>query len=435
MLVHYGKKLVDTFGDYLNEVDEVIQSPKSHTESQLKFIEKRINGNFTGRIREINDNKLELFMYLTGYQEKSYGNKWHDSKQAVESNEPVGKLHARCMEKYNEWKSYFDERDYDEKYMKAIILDLVDLKRRLYETNDYLVFSPQRLLAVEKKFYRLIDWNPSICDDYFYLDLNRLKSVDQPKSLSFPVGGISNSCVFAVYGGRVISTWCEYGLFRLQLLEFDENSDTMKVIKTVTNSACDDTMIAGSHKDNMIALAFTFDKQSYWIKTYDTELNELGILCLTYSPIFLHVDENYLYVLATQSPLMRVYDSKLNELVSFTKTINSDVYYLLRYGNKILFKNDFVFFINENKHMDVILRSNDQIIHTLDLVGDVLSFQVDSLMRLILYTDNPSKFSIHDLNNNKIQEIDAKPSVSSFCITDNGFLVATNANNGEISLY
>jgi hypothetical protein len=128
---------------------------------------------------------------------------------------------------------------------------------------------------------------------------------------------------------------------------------------------------------------------------------------------------------------MRVYSSKLEELISFTKTINSDVYYLLRYGNAITFKNDFVFMINENKRLDVILRSNDQVIKTLD-VGDVKAFQVDSLMRLVLYSENPAKFLINDLNNNTFQELQAEQSINSFCVTDNGYLVASNAADGKI---
>jgi hypothetical protein len=431
-LTNYTHKQVEAFGAFLKEVDESVKDPRKSVEEQTQFVENRISKNIAHKVHALNASKTEMLEYINSYRENAYSR----LLTCQQLNRPLDKLMARCREKYNEWIQYYhdNQHDYDERFLKPILLELVDLKRHVYESTEEAVFSSQRLFAHEKKFNRHIDWTPSVADDFFYLDLNRIKNVKQPKVVQFPNGNTTNCHVFPLYGSRIIATWCEDGMARLQLLEFDENSEQMHVLNTVTNSESEDVLVAGAHKDNMIALAFTYDNNTYWIKAYSPKLKELGILRLSYAPITLNVDENFLYVMATQTPLMRVYNTKLEELKTFSSDINSDLYYLLRYGTNIQFKNDFIFMINENKHLDVILRVNDQVIKTLD-IPNMKSFVVDSLLRIIVLSEEPPRFTIYDLNNNVIQVLEAKQHISSFCTTDNGFLVATNGHDGEISLY
>ena len=424
---------VENFGRYVKEVDGYLQNPRGEVERHAHEVRHRLNVHVINTLEQIKKHQDEILQYIDSYEKTSYS-----KLEAVSQDiHDFKKLISRCNDKYNEWASFINKKDFENKQLMNIVLEAIGLRCELHDEHDTMLFSLQKLFSLENKLYKWLHSKELNCHDYFFLDMNRLKSIKTGKLTRLDRNKTFNCKIFPTYGSHVICAWSEYGMYKLQLLELQQNSESLHLLNTVTNSASEDAFIDGSNDGSLIGFLFTFDTKTYWLKAYNATLKETGIIKLDYAPIALRIHEHHIYVFSSQTPLVRVYDSKLVEVDLYNKTVEPYVYYLLKYGVNIVFRNDFVFVYDSktSAKMDIIHRDSDQIMHSINL-DKIKLYYVDSLLRLILYNEETNRLIITDLNNNKIHELELHKPITSICSTDNGYLMATSGGeDGEVILF
>lgn len=445
---------IDEFEACVKNIEQVFHEPRKEIENVCNSVISRLDSQSNEYIELIAKFKDHVIAYMNNYKENAYSKLEAISE---DDKEMVQKLLFKCKEKHNDWMNYINDehnmtRINDYELMK-ILIDIYECKTSLFETYENFLFKTQKLYSCEKKFYHLINENAfklenieykdlynintgsNKCNDKFYIDINRLKNqIKFGKTIKICSKKSFDCKLFATHGGRVIAVWCEFGMCKLQLIDINENGETLSVINTVTNSASENSLICGSDEGEMISIVFTYDLTTYWLKAYDNTLKELGIVRLHYSPAQLYATETHIYIHQHLKPYIHIYDKQLNELKTIQRDLEPILYYFIRYGDEIVFKNDFVFILNLNSRLDVIQKDTDRVIRSLDM-HKIKSFKVDALLRIVLYSEELSKLIICNLKGKIIREIDLVSHTCSFCITDNGYLVTTSGYNGELNIF
>jgi hypothetical protein len=434
-------KKIEQFEKYIKTKENLLSNPRSEINHCTTESINRINNYLSDYILYLNKFKDHVVSFIESYRENAFS-KLESIKH--EDIETIKKLIFRCKEAFKDWNEIVHDANYKYNYheLTKIILEKCELETKLYETYENIIFNTQRLHSSENKFYRLVDEYTNYYENEstdsteykFYLDLNRLSHVKTGKTLKVASDNTFDCKLFATFGGRFIAVWCEKSVCKLQLIDINENGETVLPICTVTNVGVESVLIAGSDKGNIVAIAFTFDNKTYWLKAYNSNLKELGVIKIDYKPIQFYVVEKHIFTIEDANKFIHVYDSNLKELTDIEKDIESIVYYFNKFGENICFSNGFVFVLNDKSSLSIIKKDINDVVQQLK-VDKVKLFKIDTLLRLILYSEDPLRMSIHGINGDTLHEFVLDHALKSFCVTDDGYLLASSGKNGEVRLF
>jgi hypothetical protein len=201
---------------------------------------------------------------------------------------------------------------------------------------------------------------------------------------------------------------------------FDKDSDCELILMTTNQTS---VIIALKYKND--------DNVAYKLNIYNLDLNLKRSRLIAYKPLLIYCTDCFIYVLSETSPFIHCHEWNLNEKYSFGQDKNEDEPFYIPNLSQIFIRDEHlyvrdhenidikVFDLNEGYFIKKIeINLLDCLLH-IDSIGNIIVINQDSKI-LCLFNELAQILFEYDLT--------FIENITSFCITDNGYLLINDSS-------
>lgn len=417
-----------------------------HCQNLLKSIDNKIKE----RKAQLNEFRIQFEEQIDEYERKCMENIKNEPKDVEqEMNEDIEKLVYEADSKLVLFRNNFKRLDLDENDLRAILAEAHELNNELissHHVHEYFAFSGAPLLF-QKSNQELLKEHVGELYESKTTNLNS-ERINSTTAISFnfkngsiickssitPVNTDKLALLFLMYTSDAASDLFSYQI-RLRLY----HRTSMKLLHETSelHSTQSFTCLSVASLNSEIYIVFEDQNNDFWLRNYDIELNLIDAVQLHFQAVSVHASLNRINIVAAQSPLIRVYDKKLNLLTAFGQNDDPHEPYFIKNNQKIQFQRELIFVDDDDYNVYIILRDSGFLIKKIQTNQSKCLFQVDASLRIILMDPASKIFFIYDLNGDLVDQFEIKviKNITGFSVTKDGTLTVIDNENGTVNIY